>query len=137
MASAPQKTFGDRLFSFGVIPPSDAIDVEVDIVRIFGEGVLRLLIGSGRDQGAQLEAFAAAIRTIASHPNARVLKQEVKEMLATAFKCVTCAGSPVSLDVTFTGRNKEAWMVFAEAVRVNFADFFLDAPSPSSPATPP
>lgn len=137
MASAPQKVFGDRTFAFGTIPPSDALDIQVDIVRIFGEGVLRLLIGHGREQAAQLEAFAAAIRTIASHPNAKTLKQEVKDMLSTAFRFVTCAGAPVTFDITFHGKNKELWLVFAEAVKTNFADFFQEGPSPSDPATPP
>ncbi len=145
-ASAKQKTFGEgaeaRLYSFGVIPPVDAIDIQVAIVRIFGEGVLRLLIGSGKDQAEQLGAFASAIKTIAAHPNARALKDEIKEMLATAFKWVTVSmqggrGAPVTLETTFTGRNREMWMVFAEAVRVNFADFFPASPSPSEADTPP
>lgn len=117
-----QLTVKERTFSFGVIPPVEAVRVEVAIAKVIGEPLFKAFMDAKKtgstEQDAE-QAGAAAIGMLLS-------KMDADELLATmetVFKYVSCDGKRVEMNATFTGRNKELWQVFVQALRFNFSDF--------------
>lgn len=111
----------ERQFTFGVIPPVEAIKVEVAIARVIGEPLFAAFMDSKKEgeAGDANQAAAAAVGLLMS-------KMDADELVATmqiVFKYVTCDGKRVDINSTFVGRNKEVWQVFIAALRFNFADF--------------
>ena len=121
--SAPMKTIGGRVFSFGTIPAVQAVRVEVAIARVIGEPLFKAFMESqagGDTESAQTAAASSAIGLLA----ARMDADELLGTMKLVFGSVACEGKPiVEIDATFTGKNRELWQVFIEALRVNFADF--------------
>lgn len=148
MASAPMKTIGGRLFSFGTLPATEAIRVEVAIARVIGEPLFKAFVKAQKLQEekglkdlAALKNDPAAIATITAEATAAIGliagRMDAEELLKTMnrlFSVVACNGQAVDMDVTFVGRNKDVWTVFLEALKVNFADFFPGGLSLSPPA---
>lgn len=117
-----QKLINDRTFAFGMIPAIEAVKVEVSIARVIGEPLFRAFMDAkktGSDEAAAEQAGAAAIGLMASHMDA----DELLKTMNTVFQYITCDGKRVDINTTFTGRNKELWQVFIEALRFNFSDF--------------
>jgi Phage tail assembly chaperone protein, TAC len=118
-----ETSINGRVFSFGNIPALEAIVVEVAIARVIGEPLFKAFMDSkktGATEGDQESAGAAAIGLMAS-------KMDAKELIATmeiVFKYVSCDGRRVEINSTFTGRNKDLWLVFMAALKFNFSDFF-------------
>lgn len=145
--SAPQKTFGGRLFSFGMMPPTDAIRVEVSLVKAIGEPLLRAFIKAqeiSKDQKfanlAELKSNPEVLDTVSKAMGTISARMDAEDLLKTmglVFDRIVCNGQPINIDATFVGRNKELWQVFMEGLRVNFADFFPDGLSLSPPGDPP
>lgn len=117
-----QLTIKDRTFSFGIIPPVEAVRVEVAVAKVIGEPLFKAFMDAKKTgstaQDAE-QAGAAAIGMLLS-------KMDADELLATmetVFKYVSCDGKRVEMNSTFVGRNKELWQVFVQALRFNFSDF--------------
>lgn len=120
-----QLELNGRRFSFGVIPPVEAIRVEVAIARVIGEPLFKAFMeAKGKDgktdKEAEVEAGAAAIGLLASKMDA----DELIKTMQTVFNYVGVDGrARVDINMDFSGRNKELWQVFIAALRFNFRDF--------------
>ena len=116
------KQIGERTYSFGTLPPVEAVRVEVAVARVIGEPLFKAFMDAkktGSTEKAAEQAGATAIGRLLS-------KMDADELLATmetVFKYVTCDGKRVEINATFSGRNKELWQVFIAALRFNFSDF--------------
>lgn len=147
MASAPQKKIGSRTFSFGMLPATDAIRVEVALAKAIGEPLLRAFVKAQELQKtenlktlADIKSSPKALDTIAQAMGMISSKMDAGELIKTmetVFSTVACDGNTINIDGTFTGRNRELWQVFMEGLRVNFADFFPDGLSLSPPVDQP
>jgi tail assembly chaperone len=123
--SANMKKIGGRTFSFGVMPATVALGVEVSVMRVIGEPLFKALTtAEKKDKGKMLEIGGAAVGLMA----ARMDAAELQRTMQTVFEYVSVDGQRVNIDSHFTGRNKELWQVFIEALQVNFADFFSELP---------
>jgi hypothetical protein len=114
---------GGRTFSFGTMPASEALGVEVSILRVIGEPLFKALTGADakvEDKGKLLEIGGAAVGLMAAKMDAA----DLLKTMQTVFAYVTVDGQRLNIDTHFTGRNKELWQVFIKAIQVNFADFF-------------
>jgi hypothetical protein len=122
--SAPTKEIGGRTFSFGTISAVNAVRIEVAIARVIGEPLFKAFVeGQGKKKASdedQMAIVASAIGLL----TAKMDPDELLTTIATVFASVTLEGKPISLEVHFTGRNRDVWEVFGEALKVNFADFF-------------
>lgn len=117
-----QKQIGDRTYSFGSIPAMEAVKVEVAIARVIGEPLFKAFMDAkktGSTESDAEQAGATAIGLLLAKMNA----DELVQTMETVFKYVSCEGKRVEINATFTGRNKELWLVFIAALRFNFSDF--------------
>lgn len=123
--STDVKTIGERKYSFGTIPATTAIKVEVAIARVIGEPLFKAFTSVGKmdDKKAMKEAGMAAIGLMA----ARMDADELLVTMKTVFGFVTFDGKRIDIDQHFTGRNKELWEVFVAALQHNFSDFLPDS----------
>lgn len=131
--SGNTETIGGRVYSFGVIPPVEAIHVECAVGAVIGESLFKFLV-SGAAKASNEEQMAAlgpAIGLIMS----KMEPAKLVETIGTVFKYVGVDGKrECSLSADFHGRNKEVWQVFVAALRFNFADFMPADLSNSLPA---
>lgn len=135
--SAPLKVIGDKTYAFGTLPATVAIDVQVIIARALGDGLLSLIMAKDTSPEEQAQAMKLASAALTSSLKA----SDVKELIGKVFSCVTVgdgvsAAVPVNVDAHFTGRPRRLWEVLIEALKVNFSDFFPNAGSGSTAATP-
>lgn len=122
-----QYELNGRTFSFGTIPPVEAIKVEVAIARVIGEPLFKAFMEQKPAKGADPEqvkrdteaAGSAALGLILSKMDA----DELTATMETVFKYVSVNGQRVVIDQHFMGKNKELWQVFFRALSHNFADF--------------
>lgn len=144
MASAPTKQIGDRIYAFGLLPPSKALRLQVDLVRPLGEPLARLFAvidihkiagmkGTADAQQITREIIAEAdtvlpmvIATLTSKLNA----DEILAMWANALSVVSYGdgksdAKPITdIDVAFAGRSPlEPWNVFWEVVKGTLGPF--------------
>ena len=116
------KEVGGRTFSFGTIPATEAVRIEVAIARVIGEPLFKAFMDAkktGSTEADAEQAGATAIGLLLSKMNA----DELLATMETVFKYVSCDGKRVEMNATFTGRNKEMWLVFIAGLRFNFSDF--------------
>jgi len=116
------KQIGERTYSFGTLPPVEAVRVEVAVARVIGEPLFKAFMDAkktGSTEKDAEQAGATAIGLLLSKMNA----DELLETMRTVFQYVTCDGKRVDINATFAGRNKELWQVFIAALRFNFSDF--------------
>lgn len=116
------KQIGERTYSFGTIPPVEAVRVEVAIARVIGEPLFKAFMDAKKTGSTEKDAEQAGATAI----GLLLSKMDADELLATmetVFKYVTCDGKRVEINATFAGRNKELWQVFIAALRFNFSDF--------------
>lgn len=116
------KQIGDRNYSFGTIPPVEAVRVEVAVARVIGEPLFKAFMDAKKTGSTEQDAEQAGATAI----GLLLSKMDADELLATmetVFKYVSCDGKRVEINATFTGRNKELWQVFIAALRFNFSDF--------------
>ena len=116
------KQIGERTYSFGTIPPVEAVRVEVAIARVIGEPLFKAFMDAKKTGSTEKDAEQAGATAI----GLLLSKMDADELLATmetVFKYVTCDGKRVESNATFAGRNKELWQVFIAALRFNFSDF--------------
>jgi len=120
------KIIGGRTFSFGHIPPLEAVGVEVAVARVIGEPLFKAFMDSktanADEKKTADQAGAAAIGMMLAKMDAK----ELTTTMTTVFQYVNCDGKRVEINATFIGRNKELWLVFVEALRFNFSDFLPD-----------
>jgi hypothetical protein len=128
MASNLEK-IGGRTFSFGIMPATEALSVQVAVGRVIGEPLFKALTEAdgGKDKAKLLELGAAAVGMMA----ARMDAADLLKTMQTVFTYVTVDGKRINMDSDadhggFTGRPKEMWQVFIKALQVNFADFFAE-----------
>lgn len=117
-----QYELNGRVYSFGTIPPTEAVRVEVAIARVIGEPLFKALTEKDAKGQATDDAESAGAAVI----GLLLARMDADELLATmeiVFKYVSCDGARVMIDSTFAGRNRELWQVFFQALRHNFADF--------------
>jgi hypothetical protein len=129
------KKIGGRTFAFRVMPATTALGVEVAIMKVIGEPLFKALTaGEGKlpDQAKLMEIGGTAVALMAT----RMDPDELLRTMKTVFEFVAVDGQPVNIDTHFTGKNKELWQVFIEALKVNFADFFDGLHSDSPAAAP-
>ena len=116
------KQIGERTYSFGTLPPVEAVRVEVAVARVIGEPLFKAFMDAKKTGSTEKDAEQAGATAI----GLLLSKMDADELLATmetVFKYVTCEGKRVEINATFTGRNKELWQVFIAALQFNFSDF--------------
>jgi hypothetical protein len=124
--SAEKKTINGTEYSFGLIPPTECIKVEVAIARVIGEPLFRAAVdvkkkkGSSKDKQELLTSIATAVGLLTSKMDA----DELLEIMGIAFKYVSTPKGRLNIDEQFIGKPSELWQVFVEALQVNFSDFF-------------
>ncbi len=143
--SAPQKTIGGRTFSFGMLSAKVGFRVQIGIIKVIGEPLFKMLLGSGAgtmgDAISKIQADPTAFVAGMGLLSQRLDADEMDTLAETLFGSVRLSqtiegkavGSPVTFE-TFQGKPKDIWLVMWEALRVNFADFFPAAGSSSSPS---
>lgn len=132
-----KKEINGRTFAFGHIPPFEAVDVEVAVMRVVGEPLFKAFATKADDAVVPVEGDEAEAETSSAQPVealgasiiglmlSRVDKKELKETMTTVFKYVHCDGERLDINKHFgAGRHKDMWLVFIAALRFNFADFF-------------
>lgn len=120
------KIIGDRTYSFGTIPPVEAIRVEVAVARVIGEPLFKAFMETTKGGSASNDAEtagAAAIGLLVSKMDA----DDIISTMGTVFKYVSIDGQRADINAHFNGRNKELWQVFIAALRFNFADFLPES----------
>lgn len=133
--SSHQQNIRGRDYAFGIIPPIEAIEVEVAICRVIGEPLFKSLMQVGKDENGKVskEEFMAIAGSAIGLMSSRM---DAKELIATmdkVFKYVSCDGKRIEMNSTFVGRNRELWEVFFVGLRHNFSDFLPDSLSGSLP----
>lgn len=116
------KQIGDRIYSFGTIPPMDAIRVEVAIARVIGEPLFKAFMDAKKTGSSETDAEqagATAVGMLLSKMDA----DELLKTMETVFKYVSCEGKRIDLNASFAGRLLEMHKVFVEALKFNFSDF--------------
>lgn len=120
-----QLAIGERIYSFGNIPPTEAIKVEVTIARACGEPLFRAFM-SAKKTGMTEEDSESAGATAIGLMTSRLDSDELIATMETVFKYVSVDGKRCIIDQDFIGRNKELWKVFIAALKFNFSDFLPD-----------
>lgn len=117
------KQIGDRQFTFGTIPPIEAVRVQVAVARVIGEPLFKAFMDSKKtgegDEESVASAGAAAIGLLLSKMDA----DELLKTMETVFRYVSVDGKRVQIDATFNGRPKDMWQAFLGALAFNFSDF--------------
>lgn len=119
-----QKEINGRTYSFGMIPPTKSIPVQVAIARVLGEPFFKMATAAkGESAEGQVSVMATAIGML----TAKMDPDELLRVMGIVFDYISVDGKKiVSIDSTFVGRNTEMWEAFGEGLRFNYADF-LDA----------
>jgi hypothetical protein len=136
------KTIGGRKYSFGTIPPFEAIEVEVGIASVIGEPLFKALMTAAEDEtnGAEqtdeqkkvmgAQVFGVGLGILTTKLDAEL----TKKLMRICFRYVgvqsdnyTMASIADSIDIVFHGRNREIWEVFFYSLRFNFQDFFPES----------
>lgn len=163
MSFTSTKTFreadgSEREFAFGKMNAVDAVKVYYPLLRILPPLFKALgptlaakqTDGSpGINPGAVLDALADAgeeeqVAVIIDGVTTRLTADELVTMMRTVLKSVRVrapgqeGGQVVDMDVHFnTGLSRTMLLVFVEALKVNFSDFFGVGRSASPPVAPP
>lgn len=158
MQASNQFIYDGSTYSFGVLPPFEAVKVELIVVKAIGEPLFRSLSESKKSgkkdnvldilaevssaetppDGVETPPERAKVLTeaVASTGAAiglitsRLDYEEVSELLRTVYKYVSVNGKRVIVEQDFLGKNKALWIVLFAALRFNFADFFGGGLSP-------
>jgi hypothetical protein len=116
---------GGRTYSFGPMPASKALRVEVAIARVIGEPLFKALTGNDPSIGNKKEQMKQMGMAAVGMMTSRMDADELLVTMQAVFDHISVDGQPiVNIDAAFTGRNKELWQVFIKGLQVNFADFF-------------
>ena len=140
------KVIGGRTFEFGMMPADVATDVEVTIAGVATEALVKLIGAQGLGEAEQAEAMAGAIGALAGAIGAlagalgRLGPGKTTGLINTLFKYTYVEGEngegrrEVNMVIDFTGKTKDKWATFFEALKVNLGDFFPAGLSLSPPA---
>jgi hypothetical protein len=125
---------GDRAYFIRQMPPRLAFKVEVWLAKTIGQPLFKAFAS---DELTVEAAFGLALGLFAE----RIDDDSALRMMHHIFRYVGIDGvcvriceevSSDGIDTHFQGRNKELLQVFAQALKVNFKDFFAELPSISS-----
>ena len=127
----PSGTFvlNGKTFYFRHPSPVDALKIQVNVIKIGGEGIMNALVQS--DTSPQVIAAV-----IIAGSSKTITYDLLIETLTMAFNYVSVDGKRLNMDIEFVGRPKDLWVVFVEAMRYSFTSFFPEKASPSNPADP-
>lgn len=131
-----RQTIGGRDYSFGVIPATEAVRVEVAVAKVIGEPLFKAFT-SGNIKGEKLstEDMRQVGMMAMGQMAAKMDPDELLKTMDTCLKYVSCDAKRIdSIDSHFTGRNRELWEVFIASLQVNFADFLPASLFSSHPA---
>lgn len=118
---------GETIYTFGVIPATIAVKVEVAIAKVIGEPLFKSVteidfknLGK-EDDGKLQEIGGTAVSLIMSNMDS----EKLLETMNHVFAYVHCNGTRIgdNIDSFFTGKNKELWQVFLYGLKYNFSDF--------------
>lgn len=135
------KVIGGRTFEFGMMPADVATDVEVTVASVATEALVKLLGAQGQGETEQAEAMAAAVGSLAAALG-RLGPGKTTALMNTLFHHTYVEGESgegrreVNLLIDFTGKTKDKWATFFEALKVNLGDFFPAGLSLSPPQGP-
>lgn len=117
-----------RTFSFGIIPATECVGVQVAIASVIGEPLFKAVMTS--DKAAKGKVTLADLGPVAVGLMMTRLSEmgsdKLLQVMNVVFKYVSCDGKRIILDECFTGRPREMWQVFLAALKVNFSDFFSE-----------
>lgn len=117
-----QKEINGRVYSFGMLPPSKSIPVQVAITRVIGEPLFKMFTERKTTGDEDMKTAAtAAMGLIAANMDS----DELLKTMRAVFDFTSIDGKRIAdIDSAFSGRNKEMWQAFIAALRFNFSDFF-------------
>lgn len=118
-----QYLLGGRTYSFGMVPATEAVFLELEIARLIGEPLFKVF-AAPKDQKEDNVALAGTVIGLIC---SKADPDQFLKMLQTIFKYTSCDGQRVDIDATFTGHNREMIQVFAYGLRYNFQDFFPES----------
>lgn len=135
-----QKPINGRTFSFGDIPPREAIHVECMVIKVIGEPLFKALVGA-KEAGIDVKKIDATPKAELMKAGSSIMGAALGQLAAglsaddsidlmeRVFKHTSCDGKPITdLDVCFAGRNKrEPWEVLIAALTFNFQDVFPES----------
>lgn len=117
-----QKVIDGRTFSFGFIPPEEAIDVHVTVAKVIGEPLFKAFMDhktTGSTEEDSEKAGTAAIALMLSKMNAA----DLKAAMTKVFQYTSCDGNRVEINSTFVGKPGTMYKVFVAGLAYNFSDF--------------
>lgn len=152
MASAPIKVIDGKSYAFGRIPPTEAVPLHVQLLKLAGPELQLFLsqdIGKvqrlftdfatatkANDDSAKANLALEALRVfgpVAFGALQTAEGDQVLKMMQTVFSYVCVDGhdiAPQLIDATFANSNPlTMWKVFIEGLRVNLGGFFPVSPS--------
>jgi hypothetical protein len=127
-----------RTFSFGVIPPLKAVAIEITLVSVLGEPLMKSLMTAAsmdKKKGAkkveQERQFVEVLGMAVGVLTAKLDADEITALMKTCFEYVGIESEKHKMaqihnhiDEVFLGHNREIWMVLFYSLRFNFQDFF-------------
>jgi hypothetical protein len=123
------RVIGGRTFEFGMMPADVATDVEVTIAGVATEALVKLIGSQGLSETEQAEAMAGAVGALAGALG-RLGPGKTTALMNTLFRYTYVEGQDgegrreVNMIIDFTGKTKDKWTTFFEALKVNLGDFF-------------
>jgi hypothetical protein len=118
-------TLNGKTYTFGTIPPYEAVRIQVAIARVTGEAIFKSFAGYKKGDNVDLQAIGSvAIGLMAS----RMDPDELVATMEAVFNYVNVDKRKLIVDSDFNGKPKDMWLVFFQALRHNFSDFIIGLP---------
>jgi len=114
-------TIRGRNYSFGYLPPTEALGLELTIAQVIGGPLFKALAAGGSEE--QDGAIALSALAVNLNPERLISNMNL------VFKYVQCEGKRItSIDETFSGgRHGDVWEVFIYGLRYNFHELFPES----------
>jgi hypothetical protein len=144
MAADPSRTIDGREYTFGRIPPTKSVPLQVQLIKLIGPEIQLLL---GQDMAKLKSAFdskdiaalGATLAPVAFGAIQNADGAEVMRLMVQVFAYTKCNGNVIDekeIDPVFGNSDPGTmWKVFFEGLKVNYSRFFPVAPSDSSQPT--
>lgn len=120
-----------RSYSFGFVPPTRSIIVQVAISKVIGEPLFKALVENTDVNTADKKAIAARVAqsgaAVIGLMTSRMDAAEIVACMKTVFEFASCDGERINIESTFIGRPREMWQAFFYGLKVNFADFLPES----------
>lgn len=116
------KVIDGRTFSFGFIPPEEAIDVHVAVAKVVGEPLFKAFMDPKKTGGTEADAEQAGTAAIALMLS-KMNSADLKAAMHSVFKYTNCEDQRVDMNATFVGKPGAMYKVFVAGLAYNFSDF--------------